>query len=381
MTESSSTYSSHPCFGSAARKTVDRIHLPVAPRANSRIKYSSMQIMQEAIQPEAALAWLDDVIAEGRKIDVVGITGPGDPLVLPDLTFRTLELVKAKYPSMSLCVTTLGIGAANHAETLAKIGVSHVTLLVDAVSRSVIEELYAWIRPSKKNVPLEDASSILLSEQSAAVKALKAAGITVKINTTVYPSNADHVGEIAETMKALGADIMAIIPFIPKDDEQEILLKKTDSITMAAARDLAARHMELMPEWEECGAAVKTETTSLLPKPTKSRPNVAAVSSNGMEVDMHLGHAEKILIYGPRDDGLACLLETRTAPKAGGGTARWEELAGTLSDCFIILAASAGDSPKQILSRHGLYVAVTDGEIEGTVDSLYGGGKKKKCKK
>lgn len=340
-----------------------------------------MQIIKEAIQPEAALAWLDELIAQGRKIEVVGITGPGDPLVLPDLTFRTLELVKTKYPEISLCVTTLGIGASDHAETLAKLGVSHVTLLVDAVSRSVIEELYAWIRPSKKNIPLEDASSLLLSEQASAVKALKAAGITVKINTTVYPANADHVGEIAETMKALGADIMAVVPFIPKDDEQEILLKKTDGITMKAAQDLAAKHMELMPEWEECGAIEKTEITSLLPKPTKTRPNVAAVSSNGMEVDMHLGHAEKILIYGPRDDGLACLLETRIAPKAGGGTARWEELSGILSDCFILLAASAGDSPKQILSRHGLYVAVTDGEIEGTVDSLYGGGKKKKCKK
>lgn len=96
---------------------------------------------------------------------------------------------------------------------------------------------------------------------------------------------------------------------------------------------------------------------------------------------MHLGHAKQILIYGPREDGLACLLESRMAPQPGGGSSRWEELAETLSDCFILLTASAGDNPKQILSSKGLTVYVSDENVEGTVDVLYGGGKKgKKCK-
>ncbi len=381
MTDSSSTYSSHPCFGPSARKSVDRIHLPVAPRANSRIRYSSVEKIQEAIQPDAALCWLDDVIAGGREIGVVGITGPGDPLVIPELTFRTLELVRAKYPEMSLCMTTLGIGADVHAETLAKLGISHVTLLVDAVSSSVAEKLYAWIRPSKKNLPIKEAAVLLTSEQANAVKAFKAAGLTVKINTTVYPDNLDHIGKIAQSMKELGADIMAVTPFIANDDDLSDPLETTSSEMMATTREMASEYMELMPEWDECGSLVKTEETSSLPKPTKERPNVAAVSSNGMDVDMHLGHAVKILIYGPREDGLPCLLETRMAPKAGSGSSRWEELGELLSDCFIILTASAGDSPKKILSQSGLRVEVTDENVEGMVDAIYGGGKKKKCKK
>jgi nitrogen fixation protein NifB len=98
-------------------------------------------------------------------------------------------------------------------------------------------------------------------------------------------------------------------------------------------------------------------------------------------VDLHLGHAIKAMVYGPRGDGLACLLGVRDLPEPGSGAQRWETLAETLSDCFVLLTASAGENPRKILSRKGLSVLITDGEIEGTVDVLYGGGKKGKKNK
>jgi nitrogen fixation protein NifB len=115
-----------------------------------------------------------------------------------------------------------------------------------------------------------------------------------------------------------------------------------------------------------------------LPKPTPDRPNVAIVSSNGMDIDLHLGAAIRVLIYGPRQDGLTCLLEIRPAPEPGGGDNRWKNLAATLHDCFAILAASAGESPKKFLAASGIKVLVIEDTIEGTVDVLYGGGRKKK---
>ncbi len=118
-----------------------------------------------------------------------------------------------------------------------------------------------------------------------------------------------------------------------------------------------------------------------LPKPTKERPNVAVASSNGIEVDLHLGQAIKFIIYGPRGDGLACLLEVRDAPEPGQGGARWAELAKVLPDCFVLLAASAGETPRRALAEAGIKVLITEENIEGTVDVLYGGGKKKKKKK
>ena len=107
---------------------------------------------------------------------------------------------------------------------------------------------------------------------------------------------------------------------------------------------------------------------------------MAVVSSGGMDVDLHLGQAKTLLIYGPREDGLTCLLETRQAPPAGSGEDRWDQLAATLHDCFALLAASAGERPRAVLAGHGIRVLLTEDNIEGSVDVLYGGGKKKKCK-
>ena len=104
-------------------------------------------------------------------------------------------------------------------------------------------------------------------------------------------------------------------------------------------------------------------------------------SSNGMEVDLHLGQTKVFLIYGPREkDALPCLLETRQAPPSGGGDERWEKLGGILRDCCALLVASAGTRPKEILTALGLRVIVGENEINGSVDLLYGGGKKKGCK-
>ncbi|WP_419785456.1 radical SAM protein [Pseudodesulfovibrio sp.] len=390
MTPTAVSYESHPCFGLTSRSKIGRLHLPVAPRANVRIKFEPTKKAPPAMVPEEALSWLENTLAtEGANVGIVGITGPGDPMATPDITIRTLELVRERYPEISLCLTTAGIGVDRYAETFAKLKISHVTLLVEAVDPEVVQRLYAWVRPSTKTMPLAAASHILVEEQTKAVKALKAAGVSVKVNTTVYPGyNDDHVETIAMTMAELGADIMAVVPFWPDKDNDEFPTTP-DMDLLASVRDKVAGHINLMPSWEECGEAnvgleqrgSEGDAVPTLPRPTEARPNVAVVSETGMEVDLHLGQASKVLVYGPREDGLPCLLEVRNAPEAGTGVTRWEELGKLLSDCFVLLAASAGPSPRELLARSGLTVFITDGEIAPTVDVLYGGGKGKKCKK
>lgn len=384
MTTTASYYN-HPCFGMTSRRDVGRLHLPVASRANSRIRFAPTARPKPAMTPEESVAWLGNVLNAGHAVDVVGITGPGDPLASPDATLRTLRLVRDAYPDISLCLTTVGINGALYAPELADIGLSHITLLVDAVAPEVAEKLYAWVRPSTKTVPLPQACRDLLNEQAKTVSAFKAAGITVKVNTTVYPGyNAGHVEDIASAMATLGADIMAIVPYTPADGVEDAPADSGVEL-MTTVRDRASRHINLMPAWDECGEGIvgltrpdKGDPVSPLPGPTGERPNVAVVSSTGMDVDLHLGHAYRVLIYGPREDGLPCLLETRDAPEPGSGVNRWKQLASTLSDCFVLLAASAGEKPRRVLGRDGLSVLITDGEIESTVDTLYGGKRKGK---
>ncbi|NDV26751.1 radical SAM protein [Desulfovibrio sp. JC010] len=377
------TSSSHPCFGPSARASVARVHLPVAPRTFCRTNFAPMTKQPAAIMPEDALNMLDELIESGKKIKVVGITGPGDPLANFEATYKTLKLVRDKYPRMSLCLTTLGINGEKYAEKLAELNISHITVLVDAADSATAEKIYAWIRPSTKNVPLPEACKLLMKEQAAAIRAFKEAGLTVKVNTTIYNENIDQIEHIAIAAKTLDADIMGLIPFIPSTESEDNEFSAVSDEQIAEARKLAAKHIALMEPWPRCGASIELEKpkSSTMPSPSKSRPNVAVASSSGMDIDMHLGHAHKLMIFGPRADGLACLLETRETPEPGGGESRWEKLAELLDDCFVLLCASAGKNPRKVLSANGIRIILTDENVEGTVDVLYGGGKKGKCKK
>ena len=320
-----------------------------------------------------------------RQGGVAGIelAGPGDPLATIDVSLATLRLIAEKYPELPLSLVTLGIGGDQWAGELRQAGLREVKMQVDAVDPLYLEKIYAWIRPGTKTLPLPEAARILVDEQLRAVPACKKAGMTVQILTTVYPDhNTDHLEAIARAMAACGADGMILIAYRPAEGA-DIALPTADTAMMAAACQVCARHLPVSTDSRLSPAGtLQPDTAPTRPQPTGQRPNVAVVSANGLDVDLHLGQARQLLIYGPRGDGLVCLLETRPAPEPGGTGKRWQMLAERLADCFALLAASAGETPRGELAEAGIAVLLTEDSIEGIVDVLYGGGKKgKQCRK
>lgn len=364
---------------------IDSLLLPIVPQAVCGRRFGGGKEAAKALPPAEAAAWIGELIKGGKSIGGVNLCGPGDALAAPDILFAALDLIRARHPEFSLHVTAAGLGAAALAQQLAERGVAQISLHVEAVDAAISEKIYKWIRPGKRTLPLAEAAAMLISEQEQAVAALTQAGLKVNIQTTVYPGiNEQHVATIAEQMARLGAASMTLLPFEAAAGEDGP--PSCDAALFAQAKAAAAAHLELA----EYGATLLSPPGSgtafagtLLPKPTQARPNVAVVSSNGMEVDLHLGQAQKILIYGPRcGDELPSLLAVRNAPEAGAGSARWETLAREcLFDCFALLAAKAGENPQKVLAEQGIKVLLAEDSIEGLVDVLYGGGKKQQCKK
>ncbi|GBE40218.1 MAG TPA: hypothetical protein ENH31_00095 [Nitrospirae bacterium] len=105
------------------------------------------------------------------------------------------------------------------------------------------------------------------------------------------------------------------------------------------------------------------------------RPNVAVASFSGIEVDLHIGHARQLLIYGPGENGVVSMLGARSTPEPGGGEARWKALAEVLTDCFALLTSGAGPKPIKVLEDQDIDVFITEGNIKGAVDIVFGGGK------
>lgn len=369
--------------GCCQRNQPTSLSLPIASHAKYRIRFHAARKPSTVLLPMEALELIRDLTEKGSIIDAVDLYGPGDVLSSPEKTLETIDLIKKHFPELKITLTTIGLRAEQLASTFAKKGLDGINILVNTMNVQTACRIYTWIRPGKKTIPLEDAAEFLITEQQRSITACSRAGLQTSITTSIYPGiNDKEIETISSKLSQYGASSMIIRPYRPEKNSDEEL-PSCDFELLETTKNLAAAYLNVtVADDEKITARPDAQipgSSGALPKPTSCRPNVAVVSSNGMDIDLHLGEAIKILIYGPRNDGLACLLENRPAPEPGTGNSRWKGLAEQcLHDCFAILAADAGNKPREILSQHGIKLLTIEDNIEGTVDVLYGGGKKKK---
>ena len=185
------------------------MHLPVAPKCNILCNYCNRKydcvnesrpgVTSAVLKPKQAIAYLDKVLAAEPRITVAGIAGPGDPFANPVETLETIRLIRQRFPDLLLCLATNGLGLPPYLDELAELGVSHVTLTVNAVDPEIGARIYGWVRDGKVIYRGLKAAEVLLERQLASIRGLKERGITVKINTIVIPGiNDHHVQEVAE---------------------------------------------------------------------------------------------------------------------------------------------------------------------------------------
>ncbi len=359
------------------------VQLPVAPQVTAKTRFSSMIPHRLSfLAPEEAAALLVDVVGERPQESVLAaITGPGDPLAVPDTLLRTIDLVRSRYPRLRIGMKTLGCGARRFAAELARAGVDYVEMVVNGVTVEVLAKIYAWIRPGLKTMALEEAAQILIREQKHGIPALKYQNIEVVVVTTLYPGcNVDHLKQIAAAVQELGADALAPVPHRPEPDG-EVRLEEGDAKQLAGISRMVQSSLPvvspLFADVDVHGGNGR-QGVQAGPRPSPQRPFVAVASTGGLEVDLHLGGAQRLLIYGCREDGLVCLRETRAAPQPGTGHHRWQALADMLSDCCAVLAVQAGETPRRVLPENGVRVLLTDGQIEPLVELIFG-TEKQKC--
>lgn len=318
---------------------------------------------------------------EREKIAMVALSGPGDPLATPDITLHAIRKIREYYPDLKIGLKTFGLGSSKLATDLALAGADYLQVIIDAIDPDILKNIYAWIRPGQKTLKISNAVDLLIKEQRRGVPALKSAGLDVSIQTTLYPGyNLDHALGIGIEMANLGADGISLIPFCSVPGAEVELASpgddSTTSIMTAVNKHLQVMEPLIVEQTRGAGEGTNGPGKNNLLQPGKEKPNVAVVSSNGIEVDLHLGQAIRFLVYGPNSDGLICLIESRAAPEPGAGKDRWQEVSRVLADCFVLLVASAGEAPRRALAQKGLQVLITEDNIEGIVDVLYGGGKK-----
>lgn len=389
---------------SPAIQAATTVHLPVAPTCNVQCRYCRRHfdcqrggppgVVTEPLTPAQALDYLEAVLAVRKDTASVAVAGPGDPLGNPDKTIETLRQCKNRHPGLLRYIVTngvMGVDPVQSATQLAELELVRMDIMVNAVDPDILAKLYSSMRLGKRNLGGATAAQTLAQQQAACVKAAVAAGIPVVIRAFAVPGvNDNHLGDVAEAAKAWGAAGMAVIPFTPQDESAMAERPQPNAVQLATIRNTVIPHLPLV-DWDH---TVRTDPAGILGRQeaaetlmaikqqaqaanmvTHDRPCVAVTSSDGVHVDVHLGQAAQAVVFELKEHGVVGIKELRDLPPkgaAGGGEARWKELARVLADCRVLLTGSAGDTPRRVLEAAGVIVQAQEGAVEHLVPPLFG---------
>lgn len=385
----------HPCFDPKARARWARVHLPVAPACNISCNFCDRRfdctnesrpgVTSVVLSPWQALAYLDGLVQRRHDVAVVGIAGPGDPLANPEATLETLRLVRSRYPDLLLCLATNGLALAEHATELERLHLSHLTITINTLDPATGARIYGWIRDGERVLRGEEGADLLLHRQLAALEALRATGILLKVNSILIPGiNDEQIPDIAAEVKSRGAHLFNCVPLLPSARTPFASLPAPDPAMVSRVRAAAGAHLPLMEHCSRCRADAcgllneGTAEVSLsalraaaeLPRPATlaSRSNIAVATREGLLINDHLGEAESFAVFAPEGSGFR-LVENRAAPC--GGLERWRDLAAGLADCKAVLVAGVGPLPRRTLEASGLRVVEAEGLIEDALEPLF----------
>jgi len=216
----------HPCFSENACHFFGRMHLAVAPKCNIQCNYcvrkfdcvneSRPGVTSKVLTPEEALERVREVLKKVHYIKVVAVAGPGEPLFNEE-TFETFRLVKEEFPHLMRCMSTNGLLLPDRIEDLEELGISTLTVTLNAVDPAIGKDIYSFVNYHGKIYKGEEGAEILLRNQLEGIREAVKRKILVKVNTVLIPTvNDKHIVEIAKKIGEMGVYMQNIMPLIPQ---------------------------------------------------------------------------------------------------------------------------------------------------------------------
>jgi len=215
----------HPCFDAGAHH-IARMHIPVAPACNISCHYCSRKydcpnesrpgVTSEVLTPEEALDRFLTARERIPNLRVIGIAGPGDALANFPATARSIELIRKADPSVIFCLSTNGLMLPFYSTELLRLGVTYVTVTINAVEAAIGAQIYSRINYLGKRYSSEEGAAILLHNQLSGLAYLSSQGVVCKVNIVMIKGvNDTHVPDVVQKVKEYGAHITNIMKMIP----------------------------------------------------------------------------------------------------------------------------------------------------------------------
>ncbi|MDR2051873.1 MAG: nitrogenase cofactor biosynthesis protein NifB [Treponema sp.] len=399
----------HPCFNGCGGKNT-RIHLPVAPSCNIQCNYCLRKygcvnenrpgVTAQLLTPEEALGRFLEARQRLGKIDVAGIAGPGDALAEFDRVRQTFTLIRKADRGVVFCLSTNGLLLPRYAADIAALGVSHVTVTVNAASPREGKRIYRYVRYGGKIYTGAEGAGILLENQYEGISRLRDLGIVIKVNIVMLRDiNDTFIPGIVAKVKEAGADMTNIMQLIPVPGT---IFEHIPMVSNAELTETRRQCEALLPQMYHCrqcrSDAVGTleedisfqftagkdcgKTGRSAPEEEKAADDegdsgretppllFAAASKNGIAVDQHFGHASAFYIYQYKN-GRVEFIEKRDVSRycrgrenCGHNAAEWHEeglngILETLEDCDGVIAMRIGEVPRRRLAERGIRFFMT----------------------
>ncbi|KAB1438184.1 nitrogenase cofactor biosynthesis protein NifB [Candidatus Galacturonibacter soehngenii] len=394
----------HPCYNCGAHQYA-RMHLPIAPKCNISCNYclrkydcpneSRPGVTTSILNPEEALAKYIEVKKKVPNLSVVGIAGPGDALANFDETKQTLSMIKEVDQDVTFCLSTNGLMLPRYARDLIELGVSHVTVTMNAIDPKIGAQIYKYVDYMGVKYYGEAAAAILLANQLTGIQLLTSKGIICKVNIVMLKGiNDHHIPEVVKKVKDLGGtitNIMQLIPVkgsvfedLPLVSNKEIMeMRKNCGETMkqmyhcrqCRADAIGTLDHDQSIEFNACHKEEKQED-SIKKENAQQKLQVAVATKSGMIVDQHFGQVSELYVYEYLN-GNAKFLEKRKIDQYCKGVEECEEkedkislIIHTIADCDAVIAMRIGDSPRMKLNEKGIKVFTTYDKIEDSVKKI-----------
>lgn len=381
------------------------ICLPVASRWNLKyniplfnnesINEDYPEIDEDAFTPEIALDYLSQIKRKYSHINSIKIIGPRHPFASPEVTLRTLELVRSQFPDMQLIVVSNGLNLLPYIYRLVQIKVDQVNLVVNAIDPKINSMFIEWARYGQHTYYGEDAAKLLIDNQLSAIARLKSHGITINVSSILVESiNDNHIEDLSNKLKRLNVNRHVIIPM--KKISLVINHLNTDNFKKVELQLLDRSYQQKKPDYRSVirntNQILKTiiMTVQQMPKadddfPVDSNksqqadklfnqpPLFAVISRDGLMVDQDLSDAERVLVFN-KEGSETRLIAERPFPKNDLKTDQtWLEVVNLVKDCSVLFVKGVDLKSKKKFIENGIKVIETQGTINNNIEAILSG--------
>lgn len=253
---SSYPFRHHPCWTMIRDQLWERIHLPIAMKCNLNCIYCDTLTnschsngpgsSRKIFSVEEAWQVLNHEVSKRDNLRIVGIAGPGEPLVNKE-TFEFLETLSQSGLDLQICLSTNGVKLGEKAKMLSQYSVRSVSVSFNAIEPATATLLYGG--------PSEKWGERIIGKQLKGIRLAREEDIPVKVNTILIPGmNDKEISEIARVVRDEDALLQNIVPLVPRGKLEKH--RAPDSKELMTARNQAAEYIQQFTHCMQCRSDV-----------------------------------------------------------------------------------------------------------------------------